>query len=133
MSPRAWPIGIDWFITLGYLVVIFGLPILGYCILVMDFRRYLRSLRRAMVFVADSVQATVPAWAAREKPGCLTVFDLRLPCTEEDVMAAYREKVKDLHPDRGGNLQDFLRLQKQLEQALHLVRTQARSEAPSRP
>ena len=105
-----------------------GIPVLGYTIMYLDFRRYLRSLRRAMVFVAHSVQANVPHWALRERPGCLAAFDLRLPCSEEDVMAAYREKVKDLHPDRGGDLQDFLRLQKQFEQALHLVRVQGRAK-----
>jgi curved DNA-binding protein CbpA len=46
---------------------------------------------------------------------------LTLPCTAEDVLAAYRRKVKKLHPDRGGNRRQFLQLQAHFEQALALV------------
>jgi hypothetical protein len=106
-----------------------GLPLLGYLLMYLDFRRWLRSLRRAMVFVAHSVQSTMPYWAISERPGCLAAFNLRLPCSEEDVMEAYRERVKTLHPDRGGDLKKFLRLQKQFEQALHLVRCQTKVSA----
>ncbi len=123
-----WPDGIDWVLTSGYLALILGLPLLGYLVMYFDFRRYLRSLRRALVFVAHSVQS-MPYWALRERPGCLVALDLHLPCTEEDVMAAYRKRVKALHPDRGGDLQKFLRLQKQFEQALHLVRCQTKASA----
>ena len=118
-----WPDGVDGAILLVYLAVILGIPALGYVVMYLDIRRYLRSLRRAMVFVAHSVQNNIPYWALREQPGCLAAFDLRLPCSEQEVMQAYRERVKELHPDRGGDLQEFLRLQKNFEQALQLVRT----------
>jgi len=49
-------------------------------------------------------------------------LDLRPPCSEEEVLAAYRQRAKSLHPDRGGDLEKFLRLQQHFEQALHLVR-----------
>ena len=124
-----WPDGVDWALTLTYAVLILGLPLLGYFLMYLDFRRWLRSLRRAMVFVAHSVQSSMPYWAISERPGCLAALDLRLPCTEADVMAAYRERVKALHPDRGGDLQEFLRLQKQFEQALHLVQCQTKASA----
>lgn len=124
-----WPDGVDGALTLTYLAIIVGVPLFGYAVMVVDFRRYLRSLRRALVLVAHSVSANMPHWAVRERPGCLAAFDLFLPCTEEEVMAAYRERVKELHPDRGGDLQQFLRLQKQFEQALHLVRCQAKATA----
>jgi hypothetical protein len=43
------------------------------------------------------------------------------------VLAAYRTRVKDLHPDRGGDLKQFLQLQKHFEQAMHLARSGATS------
>jgi len=118
---QPWPDGIDATITLGYLALILGLPLLGYVLMFLDFRRYLRSLRRALVFVAQGVVNT-PSWATQDRPPCLVALDLRSSCTEEDVLAAYRQRVKTLHPDRGGDLNKFLRLQQHFEQALHLVR-----------
>ncbi|MCA9232098.1 MAG: hypothetical protein KDA57_15725 [Planctomycetales bacterium] len=122
---RPWPDGFDATITLAYLLVIFGLPLLGFLFMFLDFRRYLRSLRRALVFVSQVVPRT-PGWTLRDRPPCLAAFDLQPPCSEEDVMAAYRQRVKSLHPDRGGDLEKFLRLQKHFEQALHLVRSPRR-------
>lgn len=119
-APPQWPDGIDASITASYLAVILGIPILGYVMMVLDFRRYLRSLRRALVVVSNVVTA-VPYWALFERPACLRALDLKMPCTEAEVLAAYREKAKTLHPDRGGDLQQFLRLQKNFEQALALV------------
>lgn len=119
-----WPDGYDRVLTMIYLAVIFGLPVLGYVFMVIDFRRYLRSLRRAMVVVVNAVPIA-PYWALRSRPDCLKILDLKLPCTEADVMAAYRDKAKQMHPDRGGDLDDFLRLQRYFEQALQLVRQEA--------
>lgn len=116
-----WPDGIDATLTLTYVAVIFGIPAFGYILMVLDFRRYLRSLRRALAIVAHAVPA-VPRWAVMERPACLRALDLKLPCSESDVMAAYRAQAMRLHPDRGGDLQQFLKLQKHVEQALQLVR-----------
>jgi hypothetical protein len=92
-----------------------------------DIRRYLRSLRRALVVVAQAAtRRRTPNWALRDQPPCLEALDLTLPCTEEQVLAAYRRRVKELHPDHGGDLRDFLRLQKHFEQALYIVRGQAK-------
>jgi curved DNA-binding protein CbpA len=44
-----------------------------------------------------------------------------MPCTQADVLAAYRRKVKSLHPDLGGDQREFLRLQAHFEQAMALV------------
>ena len=120
-----WPDGVDRALTGIYLAVILGLPLLGYVFMYLDFRRYLRSLRRALAVVARTVPVT-PYWALRSRPVCLKALGLELPCTEEEVMAAYRDRAKELHPDRGGDLDEFLRLQKHFEQALLLVRNEAR-------
>ncbi len=119
-----WPDDIDRTLTILYLALIIGLPAAGYVFMYLDFRRYLRSLRRALVVVANAVPIT-PYWALRARPECLKIFELTLPCTEADVMLAYREKAKQMHPDRGGKLDDFLRLQRYFEQALQLVRQEA--------
>ena len=116
-----WPDGYDRALTSIYLAVIVGLPLLGYVFMVVDFRRYLRSLRRALVVVASAVPRT-PYWALRSRPTCLQALGLELPCTEEEVLAAYRELAKTMHPDRGGELAGFLQLQRYFEQALSLVR-----------
>jgi len=120
-STTRWPDSIDATITASYLAVILGIPILGYVVMVLDFRRWLRSLRRSLVIVSRAV-TTVPYWALLERPACLRAFDLKMPCTEAEVLAAYREKAKTMHPDRGGDLKSFLRLQKNFDKALKLVR-----------
>lgn len=79
--------------------------------------------------VASAVPVT-PYWALRSRPVCLKTLGLELPCSETDVMAAYRDLAKEMHPDRGGDLEQFLRLQRHFEQALKLVRKE--SEAPER-
>ena len=123
-AASTWPDSTDRALTGIYLAVIIGLPLAGYVLMYLDFRRWLRSLRRAMVVVVQSVPTT-PYWALRSRPECLKILGLTLPCTEEDVMEAYREKAKEMHPDRGGKLEDFLRLQRYFEQALQLVRKEA--------
>jgi hypothetical protein len=124
-----WPDAVDRAALSAYLLVAFGAPALGYLFMAVDFRRYLRSLRRALVVVANAARGSAPYWAVRDRPPCLVALALDLPCSEEAVLAAYRQRVKDLHPDRGGDLQQFLRLQKHFEQAMHLVRTQAKARA----
>ena len=111
-----------------YLLVAVGLPALGYVFMVLDFRRYLRSLRRALVVVTQVVPRT-PYWALRSRPTCLKVLGLELPCSEQDVLVAYRELAKAKHPDRGGDLDEFLRLQKYFEQARELVRLEVAARA----
>ena len=118
---RNWPDSIDAIITVGFLIVAFGLPLLGYVLMALDFRAYLRSLRRALVVVTQAVPKT-PYWALKQRPPCLKELGLHLPITEADVLTAYRERVKHLHPDRGGDLRKFLKLQQHFEQALQLVK-----------
>lgn len=111
---------------LVFCTVAIGLPLLGNILMVIDIRRYLRSLRRALVVVAYAVRPGMPYWARRTRPPCLETLGLDLPCTEEQVLTAYRRKVKEMHPDKGGSLQKFLQLQKHFEQAMYLARSQAK-------
>lgn len=123
---RPWPDAVDSTALLAFCGVAFGLPILGYVIMVGDIRRYLRSLRRALVVLTRSVSSASPYWVKQSRPPCLETLGLTLPCTEEQVLAAYRRKVKEMHPDKGGSLQKFLQLQRHFEQALYLARSQAK-------
>ena len=119
-----WPDAVDTPMLAIFFAVVFGLPGLGYVCLVLDIRRYLRSLRRALVVVAR-IPTKTHYWALKFRPPCLVALGLDAHSTEQQVMAAYRERVKALHPDRGGDLREFLVLQKHFEQALHLVRQRA--------
>lgn len=123
-----WPDGVDWPITIAYLTLVIALPALGYFFMVLDYRAYLRSLRRALMVVTGGYRysAELPEWVRKNTPRCILVFGLTLPCTQEEVLAAYRRKVKELHPDRGGDRRKFLRLQAHFEQAMALVNDECR-------
>jgi len=124
-SVKIWPDGIDATATAGYLALAFGIPILGYVCMVLDIRAYLRSLRRALM-VVTGYRTELPEWVRKRTPRCVLALGLTMPCTAEDVLAAYRRKVKQLHPDRGGNRREFLRLQAHFEQALAIVEGNSR-------
>jgi hypothetical protein len=117
---RVWPDHVDWTMLVAFLALAFGLPLLGYVCMALDFRAYLRSLRRALVLVTHYCPE-LPEWVRKTSPPCILALGLTMPCTADDVLAAYRRKVKELHPDRGGNRRDFLRLQAHFEQAMALV------------
>jgi hypothetical protein len=122
-APRPWPNGIDWPVTLGYLALIIALPAIGYFFRVLDYRAYLRSLRRALMVVTSGYRYTteLPEWVRKNTPRCILALGLTMPCTEEEILTAYRLKVKQLHPDRGGDRRKFMRLQAHFEQAMALV------------
>jgi hypothetical protein len=121
-SLGSWPNGIDWPVTLGYLALVIGLPALGYFFMVLDYRAYLRSLRRAlMVVTSGHYTFELPEWVRKSTPRCILALGLTMPCTQAEILAAYRRKVKELHPDRGGDRRRFLRLQAQFEQAMAFV------------
>lgn len=130
----AWPDGVDALALLAFSGIAIGLPTLGYCAMAVDIRRYLRSLRKTLVVITRGIYPGQPYWAQLDRPPCLDALDLTMPCTEEQVLAAYRVRVKKLHPDRGGDLQMFLRLQKHFEQAMYLARGQRpKARTPSAP
>ena len=116
---------VDWMAVILFMSLALGVPLAGYVLMALDYRAYLRSLRRTLAKVANLVPAT-PYWVLRSRPPCLISLGLFLPITEEEVLAAYRERVKEFHPDRGGDLTKFLQLQRHLEQALHLARQHAK-------
>ncbi len=131
-ASHAWPDSVDVVATLGFVALVLLLPALGYLFMVVDIRAYLRSLRRQLMRVV-SLGQEAPWWAYRENPTCLSAFGLMFPCSEEDLKRAYREKVKELHPDRGGDKRRFLKLQANFEQALKLIGQQgaASEELPA--
>ncbi len=102
---KPWPDGIDSAAIAWYAPIAFGVPILGYVLMVLDYRAYLRSLRRAIMVVAG-YRTELPEWMRKNTPRCIMALGLVMPCTTDDVLAAYRRKVKQLHPDRGGDRRD---------------------------
>ncbi len=122
-----WPDHLDATITVLFFVAIVVLPTLGYYFLAVDVRAYLRSLRRALVRLTAGF-SDVPDWARPRTPRCLTALGLSMPCSEDELLGAYRERVMQLHPDRGGDQRQFLRFQAQFEEAtryLHQRGTEA--------
>jgi hypothetical protein len=116
IAAKHWPDPFDSTITIVFAVALLMTVSLGYVFMVLDYRAYLRSLRRALVRVANYLPY-VPEWAVVETPRCLSSMGLRMPCTQEDLLRAYRERVKELHPDRGGDRRRFLALQNNFEEA----------------
>jgi hypothetical protein len=115
-----WPTGLDLTITGLLLGLVVLLPMAGYVCMVLDFRAYLRSLERGLVRLGRCV-ADVPEWVKRDTPRPIAALGLRLPCTEEDLKRAYRQRVKRLHPDHGGDNRRFLLLQSHFEEALAIL------------
>ncbi|MEM7348617.1 MAG: J domain-containing protein [Chloroflexota bacterium] len=59
---------------------------------------------------------------AGNTPSCLRQLNLTFPATPAAVKSAYRQLVKQVHPDHGGDQDEFLALQTAYEQALQLCR-----------
>jgi hypothetical protein len=120
MTSYHWPDGIDGTVTAAYLALIFGAFAAGYICMALDIRAYLRSLRRALVVISN-YRVDLPNWVRKDTPRCIQAFGLTLPCTTDDLLSAYRQHVKTLHPDRGGDHREFMRLQTHFEQAMALL------------
>jgi hypothetical protein len=58
-------------------------------------------------------------------PECILILGLRLPVTLEDVKQAFMLKAMKAHPDRGGDPQAFIRLQKAFDEANEFVKFKA--------
>jgi hypothetical protein len=61
----------------------------------------------------------------KPRPDFLVILGLLPPVTVDDVKQAYLEKAKTTHPDRGGNADEFVALQKAFEQATEYARFKA--------
>jgi hypothetical protein len=124
-----WPDALDAIATSVFLAVALLVPLAGYAFIVLDIRAYLRSLRRGLAVVSGYFRpAEMPHWARHNTPRAVAALGLRMPCTEEDLMRAYRARVKLLHPDHGGDERRFLMLQADFEEAL----VQVRASSPDR-
>ena len=121
-ADHAWPDAIDLATLIVFVALVITLPALGYVAMWVDYKAYLRSFRRRLVRVVYGDANELPDWVLEQTPRCIAAFDLELPCTEDELKAAYRDKVKDLHPDRGGDQQRFLLLQQYFEQAQTVLR-----------
>ena len=60
-----------------------------------------------------------------QHPECLMILGLRPPLTLEDVKQAYLAKAMKAHPDRGGDPQEFIRLQTAFDDATEFVKFKA--------
>jgi hypothetical protein len=123
---HVWPDSLDSAALTVFFIAAIALPALGYAFAVIDFRRWLRSLRRAISTIVYR-DSGMPEWARPQVPRCVAVFGLGWPCSEEELATAYRGKIKRLHPDRGGDERRFLLLQRYFEEALEMVRKQQAS------
>jgi len=66
-----------------------------------------------------------PQPADLQVPPCLAILGLRPPLTLEDVKQAYMARAMSAHPDRGGDPQAFIRLQKAFDEATDYVKFKA--------
>ena len=58
-------------------------------------------------------------------PECLAILGLRPPLTLEDVKQSFMARAMQAHPDRGGDPQEFIRLQKAFDDATEYVKFKA--------
>jgi hypothetical protein len=56
------------------------------------------------------------------RPDWADVLDLEWPITRQDVKEAYRRKAKELHPDHGGDHDEFVKLEAAYRMALSTVK-----------
>jgi len=129
-TSQPWPNSLDALLTIAFLAAVVFVPATGYVFMARDFRSYLRSLRRGLVVIGRYLPfPDVPNWARQHTPRAVAALGLRMPCSDEDLKQAYRTRVKQLHPDHGGDGRRFLMLQADFEEALVLVRAASESAA----
>lgn len=65
--------------------------------------------------------ASNPGPKAAPTPPCLKELGLTMPCTVEAVEIAFARRVRQAHPDRGGDVESFSRLRTAYLEALRLL------------
>ena len=88
---------------------------------------------RTLVLDRNDLETKGEAWNRRRKeffytspyeeppPRCLELLGLKAGCNEDDVNSAYRSLAQRVHPDHGGNAEDFKRLHAAYEEALQTL------------
>jgi DnaJ-class molecular chaperone len=114
------PDPIDTLATLWVVLIALGAPLLGWVLMGLDYRAYLRSLRRALVAITG-VQSGVPFWARPAVPECYHELGVEPTATRDEVLAAYRRRAKEVHPDLGGDRRSFDRLQAAFREAIERI------------
>jgi len=119
---HSWPDGIDLTILIVLGVVVLAALFFGLGYWFADFRGWLKACGRKLILVRDYLPQ-IPRWARHKTPRSLRVFGLKLPCDEQDLLQAYRQMVKGIHPDHGGDLDTFMKLQVDFEDARHFLQS----------
>jgi hypothetical protein len=73
----------------------------------------------------DAIMKTDQPVFSPKRPDFMEALGLLPPYTPEDVRMAYREKAKGAHPDHGGSVGDFVKLQEAYERAVEYVQFSA--------
>jgi hypothetical protein len=126
VGARQWPDTFDLMVVVYCMAIFLGGPLVGYYFLACDIRKHLRRFRHALVLVSNYVQ-DLPEWVGKRRwsgahvPPCLAALGLSIPFTEQELLEAYRDRVKQAHPDRGGSPDAFLQLQRHFEEARSLL------------
>ncbi len=68
-----------------------------------------------------TLSSTLARPAEIPTPPCLVELGLQLPCTAADVRRVFDERVRKAHPDRGGDVEQFVRLRAVYLEALDFL------------
>jgi len=81
------------------------------------------------VLPKEYVPAAQLSHAEKETPPCFLTLGVEPPCTLHEIQEAFRQKVKTVHPDHGGNSEDFISLFKCYEEAKAFLLFQSTSHS----
>ena len=81
--------------------------------------------RKGSPFLDDRDPMSPDSQVQSHRPACMVTLGLLPPYTIEDIKQAYLEKVKTSHPDTGGEVANFLKLQIAFDQARQYVEFRA--------